>query len=155
MFGVEDPRVIAAVRAYVKLMRASRAVNAHTEARLAACGITHTQLGVLEALLHLGPLTQRLLVDKVLTSPGNMTDLIDKLELRGLVARCRVESDRRNVEVGLTPEGEAFIGGLFPLHAQDIAGAMSGLSDAEIATLEALLRSLGKSANPCKNASAA
>ena len=144
MFGVDDPRIIAAVRAYVKLSRANRAVNAGTEARLTAAGITHTQLGVLEALLHLGPLTQRVLIDKVLTSPGNMTDLIDKLEQRGLVARCRVAADRRNVEVGLTEAGTRFIAALFPAHAADIAAAMEGLTDAEIATLDGLLRRLGR-----------
>jgi MarR family 2-MHQ and catechol resistance regulon transcriptional repressor len=90
MYNVTDPRTIASVRLYVKLARASRAVAARTEARLAALGLTHTQLGVLEALLHLGPLTQRVLIQKVLTSPGNMTDVIDKLTERGLVTRCRV-----------------------------------------------------------------
>lgn len=144
MFGVDDPRTIAAVRAFVKLSRATRAVNAGTEARLTAAGITHTQLGVLEALLHLGKLTQRALIGKVLTSPGNMTDLIDKLEQRGFVARCRVAADRRNVEVGLTEAGTQFIGGLFPAHAADIAAAMEGLTDAEIATLDGLLRRLGR-----------
>ncbi len=143
MFGVDNPQTIAAVRAYVKLSRASRAVNAATEARLTAAGLTHTQLGVLEALLHLGPLTQRALINKVLTSPGNMTDVIDKLEKRGYVARCRPAADRRNVEVGLTEAGTAFISGLFPAHAADIAAAMGGLTDAEIATLDGLLRRLG------------
>ncbi len=144
MFGVDDPRTVAAVRAFVKLSRATRAVNAGTEARLTAAGITHTQLGVLEALLHLGPLTQRVLIDKVLTSPGNMTDLIDKLEQRGFVARCRVAADRRNVEVGLTEAGTQFIGALFPAHAADIAASMAALTDTEIATLDRLLRRLGR-----------
>lgn len=149
MFGVEDPRAIAAVRAYVKLMRASRAITGRLENRLAAAGVTTTQFGVLEALLHLGPLTQRSLIDKVLTSPGNMTDLIDKLEQRGYVTRCRVETDRRNVEVGLTGAGQDFISGLFPLHAGDIAALMQPLSDAEIATLDRLLRRLGQAAATC------
>lgn len=154
MPGIEDLRGAAALRAYVKLMRASRAVTARLEARLAAAGITITQFGVLEAVLHLGPLTQRVLVDKVLTSPGNMTDVIDKLEQRGYVSRCRVAADRRNVEVALTPAGRQFIGTLFPLHAGDIAAAMSGLSEAEIATLDTLLRRLGTTAASCKDEAA-
>jgi MarR family transcriptional regulator, 2-MHQ and catechol-resistance regulon repressor len=149
MYGVDNPRTVAAVRAYVKLARATRAVSNCTEARLAGAGITHTQLGVLEAILHLGPLTQRTLIDKVLTSPGNMTDLIDKLEERGFVTRCRVEADRRNVEVGLTEAGHGFIATLFPQHAGDIAAAMSALSDAEIATLDGLLRRVGQGAVSC------
>lgn len=152
MFGVDNPRTVAAVRLYVKLMRATRAITARAEPRLANAGITTTQLGVLEALLHLGPLTQRALTDKVLTSPGNMTDVIDKLEKRGYVSRCRVAADRRNVEVGLTPAGQAFILALFPLHAGDIAAAMKALSDAEIATLDSLLRRLGRAAASCNEA---
>ncbi len=149
MFNVTDPRTIASVRLYVKLERASRAVAARTEARLAELGVTHTQLGVLEALLHLGPLTQRALIQKVLTSPGNMTDLIDKLEERGFVTRCRVAADKRSVEVGLTEAGRKFIGCLFPRHAGDIAAAMTGLTDAEIATLDDLLRRVGLAAATC------
>ena len=63
---------------------------ARVEPRLAAAGLTPTQLGVLEAILHKGPLTQRELGRKVLTSAGNMTDVVDKLEARGLVRRTRV-----------------------------------------------------------------
>lgn len=151
MHGVDNPRTEAAVRAYVKLARATRAVGARTEARLTEAGITHTQLGVLEAILHLGPLTQRALILKILTSPGNMTDLIDKLEERGFVTRCRVAADRRNVEVDLTETGRTFISELFPQHAQDIAAAMSPLSDAEIATLDELLRRVGRGDSPCKS----
>ncbi len=145
-------RTAAALRLYVKLARAARAVAVRTEPRLAAAGLTHTQLGVLEALLHLGPLTQRALIRKLLTSPGNLTDVIDKLEARGLLARCRVATDRRNVEVGLTPEGERFIASFFPQHAADIAASMAALSDEEIATLDGLLRRLGTTAAACKNA---
>ena len=64
----------------MKLLRAGRAVLARVEPRLAAAGLTPTQFGVLEAILHKGPLGQRELGRKVLTSAGNMTDLIDKLE---------------------------------------------------------------------------
>jgi MarR family 2-MHQ and catechol resistance regulon transcriptional repressor len=149
MYNVTDPRTVASVRLYVKLARASRAVAARTEARLAALGITHTQLGVLEALLHLGPLTQRALIQKVLTSPGNMTDVIDKLAERGLVTRCRVAADKRSVEVGLTEAGTIFIGGLFPRHAEDIAAAMTGLTPDEMATLDELLRRVGLAAASC------
>ena len=74
----------------MKLLRAGKAVLARVEPRLAAAGLTPTQLGVLEAILHKGPLTQRELGRKVLTSAGNMTDVVDKLEARGLVRRARV-----------------------------------------------------------------
>ena len=81
--------MVEALGAYVKLLRAARAVVVRLEPGLAPAGLTSTQLGVLEAILHKGPLSQRELGRKVLTSAGNMTDVIDKLEHRGLVSRSR------------------------------------------------------------------
>src|SRR4029077_12833610 len=104
-FGVDDVRVVEALNAYVKLLRAGRAVLGLVEPRLAASGLTVTQFGVLEAILHKGPLSQRELSQKVLTSPGNMTDLVDKLEARGLVRRTRQKLDRRAVQVEMTTAG--------------------------------------------------
>ncbi|MBN9561396.1 MAG: MarR family transcriptional regulator [Alphaproteobacteria bacterium] len=145
--GVDDPATLEALRAYVKLLRAGKAVVARIEPRLAARGLTATQLGVLEAILHKGPLTQRELGRKVLTSAGNMTDLIDKLEGRLLVCRSRVAGDRRSVRVALTPAGRTLIEGLFPKHARDIAEAMGGLTTKELAELGRLLRKLGMAAS--------
>ncbi len=146
MFGVDDTATVAAVRAYVKLMRAQRGVVARLEPALAACALTLTQLGVLEAVLHLGPLTHRELGRKLLTSPGNLTDVVDKLEKRGLVTRVRAEQDRRQVRVELTQAGRDLIEDIFPRHAADIAHAMAGLTPAELETLGHLLRKLGTGA---------
>lgn len=144
MFGVEDPATAAAVRAYVKLMRAQRGVAARLEPALAACRLTLTQLGVLEAVLHLGPLTHRQLGQKLLTSPANLTDVVDKLAARDLVRRVRATADRRLVRVELTEAGRALIEAVFPAHAADIAAAMSALDPAELAQLDHLLRKLGR-----------
>jgi MarR family 2-MHQ and catechol resistance regulon transcriptional repressor len=138
--------VSEALDAYVKLLRASRAVLARVEPRLAAAGLTTTQFGVLEAILHKGPLSQRDLSLKVLTSPGNMTDLIDKLETRGLVRRIRQKTDRRAVRVELTGEGRMLIEPLFAAHAGDIDEAMAGLDGTELRQLGTLLRKLGLAA---------
>jgi len=145
-FGVSDPAVVEALRVYVKLLRAAKAVVLRLEPGLARAGLTSTQLGVLEAILHKGPLTQRELGRKVLTSAGNMTDVIDKLERRGLVARSRQPGDRRAVRVELTAEGQRGIEALFPTHAGRIAAAMGGLNIAELQAIAALLRKLGLAA---------
>jgi MarR family 2-MHQ and catechol resistance regulon transcriptional repressor len=136
-----DGRQAAALAAYVKLNRATRAVLAAVEPRLAAAGLTLTQLGVLEAVLHKGPMTQRELGRKVLTSAGNMTDVIDKLVRRGLIRRG--QRDGRSVQVELTGPGESLIRALFPDHARDIEAAFGTLTDQELATLDRVLRKLG------------
>ena len=144
MHGVDDPAVEGAVRAYVKLNRATRAMLAFVEKRVGAAGLTLTQLGVLEAVLHLGPMHQRELGRRVLTSAGNLTDVIDKLAARGLVRRA--PRDGRSVQVELTESGRTLIEGLFPMHAGDIARGFAGLSPNELATLDALLRRVGLAA---------
>ena len=146
MHGVDGPAVQAAVRAYVKLNRATRAVLAAVEPRVASAGLTLTQLGVLEAVLHLGPLTQRDLGRKVLTSPGNLTDVVDKLAGRGLVRRAPNPADRRSAWVELTAEGRALIAQVFPAHAGDIARSFACLDPDELAMLDRLLRKLGRGA---------
>jgi MarR family transcriptional regulator, 2-MHQ and catechol-resistance regulon repressor len=139
---VVDARGVAALDAYVKLLRASRAVSARAEPRLSAAGLTPTQFGVLEAILRTGSLNQRELGREVQTSAGNMTDLIDKLEARGVVRRIRQRRDRRAVLVELTPAGRALIEPLYAGHVADIAAAMSGLSSDELHQLGELLRKL-------------
>lgn len=143
-----------ALTAYVKLLRAHRAVMAVVERSLAGTGLTLTQLGVLEAILHKGPMTQREIGHKVLTSPGNLTEVIDRLQARGLVARVPVPEDRRSVRVLLTTAGEAMIADLFPRHAGDIGRAMGGLTSAELEQLGVLLRQLGKYAEAEENVTA-
>jgi MarR family transcriptional regulator, 2-MHQ and catechol-resistance regulon repressor len=138
--------VTQALRAYVKLFRAGKAIVGRLEPAASEAGLTLTQLGVLEAILHKGPLTQRELSRKVLTSAGNMTDVIDKLAARGLVTRSRQPSDRRAVRVELTPAGHEVISGFFPTHARNIARAMSGLNGEELNELDHLLRKLGLAA---------
>jgi MarR family 2-MHQ and catechol resistance regulon transcriptional repressor len=148
VFGVTDPTTVAAVATYVKLLRAARAVIARVEPRLTAHGLTTTQLGVLEAVLHKGPQTHRDLGRRVLTSAANMTDVIDKLAARGLVVRIRSPEDRRQVRVDLTACGRELIEEMFPRHAGDIAAAMAGLDPAKLTELGDLLRTLGMAALP-------
>lgn len=142
--ALSDPALsVPALSVYVKLHRAVASIDAQLAPRIAAAGLTPTQFGVLEALLHKGTLTQAALGRKVLSSPGNMTDVIDKLAARGLVRRGRAPGDRRAVRVSLTEAGQALIGGLFPDHAAAMARAMRALSASELETLGGLLRRLG------------
>lgn len=47
---------VAALDAYIKLMRAADSVTARLEPVMGSAGLTVGQFGTLEALLHLGPL---------------------------------------------------------------------------------------------------
>jgi len=131
---------------FVKLQRASRAVFAAVEPSITAGGLTPTQFGVLEALLHKGPLSHGELKVKVLTSAANLTDVIDKLQARGLITRNRETCDGRRICIALTPAGDTLIRGRFPDHAAYIQRVMAGLEPEEQCTLATLLRKLGLAA---------
>lgn len=136
------PAEIAALNAYIKLMRASESVTARSHAILPK-GITLSQFGVLEALFHRGPLCQGELAGKLLRSGGNVTLIVDNLEKAGYVQRERNPDDRRFITVSLTPAGRAFIEELFPKVAASITREFSALTTAEQFTLGWLCRKLG------------
>jgi MarR family 2-MHQ and catechol resistance regulon transcriptional repressor len=138
-----NPTELRALSTYIKLMRASESVTARIHRNLSAIGLTISQLGVLDALYHLGPLSQTEIGKKILKSSGNITMVIDNLEKRGLVRRERRKSDRRYIIVRLTDEGHGLISDIFPPHAAVIAEEMSSLTAAEQAQLGHLCRKLG------------
>ena len=134
---------LQALEAYVKLTRAQETVNARLHEGLEAAGMTPRQLGVLEALLHRGPMCQRELGKKLLRGDPNMTAMLEGLEREGLVTRTRRTQDRRQIEVGLTEEGRRRIERVFPIHAANMARVMGALTSTELAELGRLCRKLG------------
>lgn len=135
---------VRALDAYIKLVRAAETVSSRIHRSLADSDLTVSQFGVLEALLHLGPLYQRELAEKLLKSGGNMTLVIDNLEKRQLVKREREAGDRRCIKVCLTEKGKQLISQIFPYHVAAVVGEMSILSLEEQEELGRLCRRLGK-----------
>jgi MarR family 2-MHQ and catechol resistance regulon transcriptional repressor len=133
-----------ALGAYVKLMRAASCVTAKMHKHLAGWKLTLSQFGVLEALLHLGSMTQQDLGKKILKSSGNITMVIDNLEKRKLVFRETDPKDRRRTRINLTPEGDAVIREIFPEHAAISEQVFSVLNETECLQLGSLLKKLGR-----------
>ncbi len=138
------PDEIRALDAYVKLSRAAAAVEAAVNKHLADAGLTISQFGVLEALWHLGPLSQGALARKILKSPANLTTVLDNLERRGLILRRRDPRDRRVVIVEPTDAGAERIARLFPHHVRRVVESFSVLDHHEQDQLGQLCRRLGR-----------
>ena len=134
---------IRALDAFIKLMRAANSVRAHLEPHLRSLGMTEKQLGVLEALMHLGPMRQHELGTKLLASRANITLIVDELSRRGLVRRERQADDRRCIRVHLTAEGRRRIRAVFPEHVALIVSTLSSLNAQEQKQLGRLCRKLG------------
>jgi len=134
---------VRALDSYIKLVRATEAVNARTSQHFTAAGLTVSQFGVLEALYHGGPLCQRDLAKKILKSTGNITMVIDNLEKRQLVQRERDAEDRRFITIKLTGAGRELISSIFPRQVAAILAEMESLTAAEQEELGRLCRKLG------------
>lgn len=145
--GVEQ-----SLKLWVVLSRAAAAVAAHSQADIARHGLTPAEFGVLEALLHKGPLLLGEVQRKILVTSGGVTYLVDRLVAKGLVERRRCEEDRRAWYAALTPEGEALIRDIFPRHAVVIHRALAGLDEAEKEQAIHLLRTLGRHAAETREA---
>jgi MarR family 2-MHQ and catechol resistance regulon transcriptional repressor len=136
-----------ALDVFIKLVRAAGSVAARTSAAFSSEGLTAGQFGVLEAILHLGPLYQCDLARKHLLSGGNVTMIVDNLEKHGLVRRERSVDDRRYIQVHLTAKGRKMIQRIFPGHVRAVTEQMAVLRPAEQEELGRLCRKLGLGAN--------
>lgn len=132
------------VHLWLVLWKAFRAMESEAGRSIAGLGLCQSDFGVLEALLHKGPLPVKALGEKVLLTSGSMTAAIDRLERRGWVARGNDPEDRRSRIVRLTPEGRKTIQALFRSHERDMERAAGGLNQPERTALIGLLRKLGK-----------
>jgi MarR family 2-MHQ and catechol resistance regulon transcriptional repressor len=134
---------IRALDTYIKLVRAADTLSAGININLLSAGLTESQFNVLDALYHLGPLTQKQLGKKLLKSGGNITMVIDNLEKRNLVKRRRGENDRRVFFVNLTLQGRRQVENILPKQVSRIKNEMSTLTKGEQNELQRLCKKLG------------
>jgi MarR family 2-MHQ and catechol resistance regulon transcriptional repressor len=139
-------RSSAALRLWVRLARAFRAIEAVAARDAARHGLTLAEFGMLEALYHLGPMPLGEVQRRILVSSGGVTYLADSLESRGLVRREPADRDRRIRIATLTDQGREMIEKIFPEHAARLEEAMAGLSPEEQERAATLIRRLGKRA---------
>ena len=133
-----------ALRLWIALARAYSTTARAVATKVGEYGLTTAQFGILEALLHLGPLPLGELAEKLLVTGGNVTYVMDRLEALGFVVRQRNEEDRRVVTAVLTPAGRALVTEVFPGHASFIHDLMAALDPDEQEQARDLLKRLGK-----------
>jgi MarR family 2-MHQ and catechol resistance regulon transcriptional repressor len=129
---------------FIKLTRCTNSLYARLSERNSIGDLTYSQFAVLEAIFHLGPLTQGEISAKVLKSGSNMTTVIDNLERDGHVRRERDENDRRVIHVHLTAAGRGKIESVLPGHVATLVDEFSVLSVQEQKQLGELCRKLGR-----------
>jgi len=111
-------------------------------------GISLTQYNVLRILQGAEPegLCRNELRDRMLTRMPDVTRLLDRLELAGLVTRTREAEDRRLVETHITAEGRRLLGRLDGAVADEHQRRLGHLTAAQLRTLIRLLTLVRRSA---------
>ena len=129
---------------FIKLTRCTNSLLARLAERNSIGDLTYSQFAVLEALYHLGHMTQGEVGNKVLKSGSNMTTVIDNLERDGLVRRERDADDRRVIHIHLTETGKGKIEAVLPGHIAALVEEFKVLSTGEQETLGELCKKLGR-----------
>ena len=132
----------ASVRAWLRMIRVVQRVNRAAAEQLAAEGLTLPQFDVLTHIGAAEGLTQQQLAGRLLVTEGNITQLLVRLEQRGLLKRTPSGHSKR---LSLTPVGRALFARTVHRHEALIAEKLDALSDAEARELHRLLRRVDRS----------
>ena len=134
-----------AVGLFTRLTRVGLLVDAFQHRCLDEFGllfIDHSVLRVLELIGDPFQMSPSELADILLRSSGGMTQILDRLERAGLVARTPDPDDRRKVMVALTPTGLATADAANVVYKRERERLLAGLTDDEIEQLDAALARL-------------
>lgn len=89
------------------LRRIVKALQAYSQDVRSGYGLTGPQLWALKTLQRNGRMPVGRLADALVVNQSSVSTLVDRLARRGFVRRIRGRTDRRFVEVALTPRGRA------------------------------------------------
>jgi MarR family 2-MHQ and catechol resistance regulon transcriptional repressor len=131
---------------WLVMMKAMRALTRYAAAGIEETGLGLSDFGVLEALLHKGPLPVNTIGPIVDLTPGSISTAVDRLVAKGLVSRIESAEDRRVRIVALSPPGKDLIASAFRKHSGQMKRVFSDLSQEELRGLETALKKVGKRA---------
>ena len=122
------------------IRRLVRAVYLDSQKMSKQFGLTGPQSSVLRNLVNDGPMSSADLSRMLYVTPANITGIIDRLEIKGLVERIKKQGDRRVALITLTESGQQLgrsipdpiinlfiseLGDLEPERLKLLAGAMN------------------------------
>jgi MarR family transcriptional regulator, 2-MHQ and catechol-resistance regulon repressor len=129
------------VLAWLRLLRVSQKVERDLAGQLRLWGLNNAQFDVLAHVGAAEGMTQQELADSLLVTKGNVAQLLDRMERRGLIER---RSQGRTNRLFLTDEGWLTFAEVVPAHEALIDERLSVLSEEEQKQLFELLRRLDR-----------
>ncbi len=128
-----------AVALWLRLLRLTQAKGQELGEQLRACDLSPAQFDVIAQIGSAEGLTQRDLAQRLVVTEGNITQLLDKMQQRGLVAR---HPEGRCNHLWLSGAGRELYCRVVPAQEQRIAKMFEALTDREQAELLRLVRKL-------------
>jgi MarR family transcriptional regulator, 2-MHQ and catechol-resistance regulon repressor len=139
--GIQEPEHV-----WLVMMKAMRALTRYAAAGIEETGLGLSDFGVLEVLLHKGPLPVNTIGPIVDLTPGSISIAVDRLFAKGLVSRVESGEDRRVRIVALTQSGKDLIVPAFRKHSGQMRKVFSELSPGQLRDLEVALKKVGRHA---------
>lgn len=139
---MSDPQLALSV--WVRLLKAHGLLLREVRRRVPGT-LTLPQFDVL-AQLHRDEegMTPGMLTRALLVTAGNVTGIVERLSVLGLVERHPVPGDRRAVRIRLSARGRRLMDRAIPRHRREVGTLFAPLPDAELARLRDLLGTLNQ-----------
>ena len=122
------------------LRRITRAIDLHSRRLVQSHGLTGPQALLLKSLLDGGETPVGALAQRVSLSQATVTDILNRLEKRGLVHRVRSEVDRRRVYVRATEASERLLENSPPLLQEQFAERFDAMEEWEQTLMLSMLQ---------------
>ncbi|GGP82390.1 MarR family winged helix-turn-helix transcriptional regulator [Streptomyces sindenensis] len=134
---------LEAMGAVGRLLRLTRLVEKEVGRYFAEHGMERWEFDVLATLRRSDrPLTPKELAGSVMVSSAALTNRIDRLAARNLVARETVPGDRRSLHITLTDAGRALVDDTVEGHVRNERRMLARLDEKDCDELNRLLRML-------------
>jgi DNA-binding MarR family transcriptional regulator len=121
------------------IAKARNVLKNEFEKELKSYSLSYAQRVILIRLCEKDGLTQKELAKDTYFEQSNLTLMLDKLELKGLVKRSAKENDRRAYLVTITPEGRKLKEPLVRMGEEVMERALHGVSSAQKEELSKIL----------------
>lgn len=133
---------VSAMAALGRISRAQHLLHESLERLHRSYGIDPRSFDVLATLYRSGrpSLTAGELAKRTMVGNAAMTNRLDQLVARGWITRQVNESNRRELQISLTPAGKQKLEDVFDAHLEHQRGLLSALPDRDVEELSRILR---------------
>ena len=128
--------------ALIAIRKIIQSIALNSRSLVKRVGLTGPQLVILQEVADSGEVPVGAVARAVSLSQGTVTDIVERMEKRGLVDRRRSDFDRRRVLVHATESGKQLLEKATPLMQESFAGRFNHLQDWEQAMILSSLQRL-------------